>query len=449
MTSIRMATLHTTIALLVFLIKCPALFAVGNPVVTGSIARGTDVNTFTVKVKVPKVANTNLGSGETSLFKRLKFYLPGTDTNDPIPFEGQAAVSGLDFTVRESGTMSSAANDTFYDLTFSAQISGTTSTALKTLLNSTTSLLLRVKYYEGDTLLGDSENTTISISTKIVAAAPQAVIIKPEFRGIGAYFLPNTTAVFSDGSTDDVNDVTLVVIADSATRTDLPAMTYSNSTTTSDTSASEDTCVFNKSYNDGEDCTSCASSTTNYLNTEALANLESQGIYVRSGTPSAGKIGISGLTIGQTYHAFLYYEPGGLTRSVCYRAIPYKNSTSAELAGEGDASEDNPRCFIATAAYGSSMHKNIGLFKWFRDKVLLKFNAGKSFVDWYYTVGPKGAEIVAAYPALAGGVRAILWIPALLLSLWISILHGSAAAISVLVLGIGTVVAVMLKRRNF
>jgi len=51
-------------------------------------------------------------------------------------------------------------------------------------------------------------------------------------------------------------------------------------------------------------------------------------------------------------------------------------------------------CFIATAAFGTPMAKEVVVLKKFRDKYLMKNRIGKGFVRWYYKHSPKYAEYI-------------------------------------------------------
>jgi len=52
-------------------------------------------------------------------------------------------------------------------------------------------------------------------------------------------------------------------------------------------------------------------------------------------------------------------------------------------------------CFIATAAYGTSMAKEIDILRQFRDISLENNSVGKSLVVLYYTISPQFANIIA------------------------------------------------------
>jgi hypothetical protein len=77
-------------------------------------------------------------------------------------------------------------------------------------------------------------------------------------------------------------------------------------------------------------------------------------------------------------------------------------------------------CFIATAAYGTPMAQEINTLREVRDTYLLSNSLGTAFVDAYYRISPSIADDVAAHPALATLVRAVLtpiiWVTQVLLS---------------------------------
>jgi hypothetical protein len=65
-------------------------------------------------------------------------------------------------------------------------------------------------------------------------------------------------------------------------------------------------------------------------------------------------------------------------------------------------------CFIATAAFGSYMHKDVMVLRNFRDSVLLKSAPGKAFVEGYYRLSPPIAGIIEGRPALRAVTRGAL-----------------------------------------
>ncbi|HOK88913.1 MAG TPA: hypothetical protein PK379_02695 [Candidatus Hydrogenedentes bacterium] len=75
---------------------------------------------------------------------------------------------------------------------------------------------------------------------------------------------------------------------------------------------------------------------------------------------------------------------------------------------------DDP-CFIATAAWGTPLAREVNMLRHWRDKYLLTSVAGVAFVDIYYRLSPAIAEQVARSPWLAFLTRLMLF-PVLLLS---------------------------------
>lgn len=79
-------------------------------------------------------------------------------------------------------------------------------------------------------------------------------------------------------------------------------------------------------------------------------------------------------------------------------------------------------CFIATAAYGSSMAKEVNILKNFRDNVLLKYSTGRNLVKLYYKVSPPMADFIAKHDNLRAIVRVSL-LPVVGMS-WVTIKFG-------------------------
>jgi hypothetical protein len=70
-----------------------------------------------------------------------------------------------------------------------------------------------------------------------------------------------------------------------------------------------------------------------------------------------------------------------------YDSSKYVDSLSAKVkSGSG--------CFIATAAMGDYNHPVVVDLRMFRDNWLLKRNWGVQFTNWYYTHGPKAANVI-------------------------------------------------------
>ncbi len=74
-------------------------------------------------------------------------------------------------------------------------------------------------------------------------------------------------------------------------------------------------------------------------------------------------------------------------------------------------------CFIATAAYGSRMAKEVKVLEKVRDEYLLTNELGRAFVSAYYRYSPPLADWIAKHPAMRKIVRIGLY-PVLEISKW-------------------------------
>lgn len=66
-------------------------------------------------------------------------------------------------------------------------------------------------------------------------------------------------------------------------------------------------------------------------------------------------------------------------------------------------------CFIATAAYGSTLEPKLNILREFRHKFLLRNPYGLKFVQWYYEYGPYAARYIHDKPLLRAMTRGLLW----------------------------------------
>lgn len=104
-------------------------------------------------------------------------------------------------------------------------------------------------------------------------------------------------------------------------------------------------------------------------------------------------------------------------------------------------------CFIATAAYGSRMAREVRILAQFRDNFLLTNAAGRILVKYYYEVSPPLTEFIAKHDTLRAVVRWSL-LPLVGVS-WLALKLGPTATLVLLVLVLmsGATVAVFRKIR--
>ncbi|MDH4259002.1 MAG: hypothetical protein OEW16_01740 [Gammaproteobacteria bacterium] len=84
--------------------------------------------------------------------------------------------------------------------------------------------------------------------------------------------------------------------------------------------------------------------------------------------------------------------------------------SSSDRRASSSASQGAAKsCFIATAAYGTSLAEEVLVLRDFRDRRLLSHPAGRRFVELYETYSPPLAEYIAKSDSARAATRAALW----------------------------------------
>ncbi len=92
---------------------------------------------------------------------------------------------------------------------------------------------------------------------------------------------------------------------------------------------------------------------------------------------------------------------GGSSNNATFTVSTTAPSSSGGSSGGGG-------CFIATAAYGSSMADDVQYLRGFRNEYLLTNSAGRKFVELYYRYSPPLAEYIRQHENLRAAVRWML-----------------------------------------
>ncbi len=80
----------------------------------------------------------------------------------------------------------------------------------------------------------------------------------------------------------------------------------------------------------------------------------------------------------------------------------------AKFRGKIDKKDDDMKCFIATAAYGTPFAKDIDILRKWRDRSLKPHFLGRLFVRAYYKVSPPVARFISKRNRLRRFVRLCL-----------------------------------------
>jgi hypothetical protein len=108
---------------------------------------------------------------------------------------------------------------------------------------------------------------------------------------------------------------------------------------------------------------------------------------------------VTGLEDSETYYFAI----------TAYSTVDVESTYSNQVATNNSDNEGGGGgCFIATAAFGSKMERQVQILSEFRDKRLLTNHFGRQFVDVYYTLSPPVAAYLRRHPTARAAVRYVL-----------------------------------------
>lgn len=245
-----------------------------------------------------------------------------------------------------------------------------------------------------------SSTNSISVNYAAVSNAINLTSITAINKGVRVTWQDYTEVVYTDSISREAPEVLVTVFeTDGSTDIDLTEASFIAITDGTGDDTQSGTCSIDASLIDG--ATTCVTSCTNsateviYLESDSMTQLKNEGRLVYSALVSSSQnsLDVTGLTVGNTYAAFVQFKRGS-SKSLCKSVVARENKTLTELNGEDDAELKNPNCFIATAAFGSPLSHKVDTFRWFRNHYLLTNEYGKHLVNLYYKYSPPIAEAI-------------------------------------------------------
>ena len=114
---------------------------------------------------------------------------------------------------------------------------------------------------------------------------------------------------------------------------------------------------------------------------------------------------ITGLAAGVTYYFACTDYSATRDESSFSNELVYTTPAQPDPTPGNATTTGGGGCFIATAAYGSSLEPEVVELREFRDRYLLTNPAGKAFVELYYRISPPVAAFIAEHEIIKTAVR--------------------------------------------
>ncbi|MFW7379465.1 MAG: CFI-box-CTERM domain-containing protein [Oligoflexus sp.] len=256
--------------------------------------------------------------------------------------------------------------------------------------------------------------------SSVVSTQPQGLAIQPSNQSLTVSWNEMGEVEYADGSTRSINGMRAYLVETEAGRN---TYVFPNAMIGyEDDPADENTrypCTLEIQSFAADDgtpgtCTfTCDNDAAAYLDAEAIRT--TSGINTTIGEANgadATSYQFSNLSdTSKQYAAFIQPLPQGLRSSsntACVMGSSILTFSYAQITGGDEPSLTDPRCFIATAAYGSSLHQHLDELRWFRDRILLALPFGENLVAFYYTVSPPLAQWIEERPYAAAATRIVL-----------------------------------------
>jgi hypothetical protein len=396
---------------MLIVVQASALFAKQTVTGSGSIPRDTSAGYIDLTIKVASIDKA-LQSTEKRFAHRLTIYFKNRSV-EPIPFEDKAndTPSEIDvFSIKHQSEESITVDDNSKStVEHFLRVTGPSEDIVELLeQESGKSITFTVEYREEDGADPAELSLVASKDSGVAKTTPAGVSVSGIFKGVLASVPAAGTITYTDGKKKAATGLNIFAVKRGSGSIEVPALVH-DPDANSDTEGT--TCTINSAAADGTACVSCSEGDSVYLKIDDLP------VSVFSATSSdVESASISGLDVEdgdgniQEYLVFVAYRPDGIGKSLCYAGKPTENTTYTEdLDSTLEPKEKDPRCFIATASYGSAMHRDVEIFREFRDRVLLSSAIGRDLVGLYYHYSPFLADIISESPLLRLGAQFVLY----------------------------------------
>lgn len=229
----------------------------------------------------------------------------------------------------------------------------------------------------------------------------------PGFRSLKAVWTAKTNPAFSgDGADQGVfsaTSVNVVMIKSSSEITSLPALKFSG-----DADPVADSCMVRYEDQAQYACVSCDENV--YLDIVGIKALNSFAdktiqIATKAINETQHLFTFEEAEVGPSYLMFTSYEPNAIQRSICTQAKAVDGATWSLLFPNEPEAKLGKECFVATAAFGTSMSSELNHLRWLRDNILVHSRLGRTFVRNYYQYGPVAAKYIKDRPVLRAMTR--------------------------------------------
>lgn len=399
------------LASLLFLLAAPA-FAANIDLKDSSLPpdlSAGEVQLTVVVSNITEAQRTKL-KADSNRLDNLSVIMSAVDTSTPLKFRAEDATEAVPFYLVEwapseydiVGSDGVTTTDTFF-VTIKESVGGKLAEKYQN-----ANMELKISYNDPDGTSSDYASEKVFTLVREIyaineAPAFQATAIIGSHKKLAVNWTHKTSVAVAGTSTTAREPKRINIYA--IDRDAITSLVLKGKKFDATTGATADvvTCTYTAPTADSGDCVVCPENV--YLDKVAIAAENIAGVKIVTAMSKAETADVTGLSNDQSYFVFMQWEPSGLKTSQCVSGHPSANLSIAELNGEGEAKNVDFRCFIATAAYGSPLHKDLRVFRHFRDRVLMTSLPGRLLVKTYYKVSPPLAHFIAVHPRLKAWTR--------------------------------------------